>query len=254
MIAAERQRRILELAKTEGAVQTVGLAKDFEVAAETIRRDLDYLARKGHLLRTHGGAMHSSVGLSEAPQLDREARQLDEKISIGKEAANLVLEGETLLLDASSTALQFGMQLPRDMGLKVVTYSLAVAERLAIREDIELVLLGGVYERKGRRFSGLLTEMALRSLRIDRFFFSGGGFHPELGVGEPNPDQARFKRQMHDHAAWSCALLDHTKLGSDTDNYFVKPDEIAALVTDQNARTYVKGAMKKTPFALYFGR
>lgn len=254
MLAAERQRRILELARKSGTVRTTELAGDFEVTEETIRRDLDFLARAGHLRRTHGGAMDAAVSLAELSQTEREARQLAEKVAISKEAASLVKEGETLLVDASSSALEFATRLPEGLRLKVVTYSLAVVERLSNRADIELIELGGVFDRRGRRFSGLLTEAALRMLRIDRFFFSGGGFDPKLGMGEPNPDQARLKRMMLDHAAWNCALIDHTKLGAPTDNFFAKPEELDAMVCDKGGKPFAKRYLTTTPYELHFSR
>ena len=164
------------------------------------------------------------------------------------------VEGETLLLDASSTALEFASQLPDGMPLRVVTYSLAVVERLAAREDIELIELGGSYERRGRRFSVMLTEAALRMLRIVRFFFSGGGFDAKLGVGEPNPDQAALKRMMLEHANWSCALMDSSKLGAPTDHFFAKPDELGAMVSDKGGKTFARKHLIVTPFDLHFGR
>lgn len=254
MLAAERQRRILEIARKNGTVRTTELAADFTVTEETIRRDLDFLARVGHLQRTHGGAMDSTILIGELSHSEREARQLEEKLSIGREAASLVQEGETLLLDASSTALEFASQLPDGMRLRVVSYSLAVVERLAGREDIELVQLGGAYERRGRRFSGMLTEATLRMLRIDRYFFSGGGFDPKLGVGEPNPDQARLKRMMLEHANWSCVLIDHTKLGALTDHFFAKPDELQAMVCDKAGKAFAKKHLIAPPFDLHFSR
>ena len=253
MIAAERQRRILEQARREGTVRTTQLAQDFNVTEETIRRDLDLFARKGHLKRTHGGAMDASVALNEPPQSEREARQLEEKISIGREAAKWVSAGETLLLDASSTALEFASQLPPDMNLRVVTYSQSVVDRLAARDDLEVVQLGGSLDRRGRRYHGFLTEAALRMLRIDRFFFSGGGFNPGVGVGEPNPDQARLKRMMLEHSLWNCVLLDHTKLGAMTDHFFAKPEELDAFVSDKKAKAFGRTHFKEAPFEVSFG-
>ncbi len=254
MLAAERHRRILDLTRKEGAVKTTDLGRVLGVTEETIRRDLDWLAGKGHLRRTHGGAMDSAMLIAEPPHAEREARQSDEKIRIAREAARLVQPGETLLLDASSTVLAFARQLPVDSRLRVVTYSLAVVERLAVREDIELIQLGGIYDRRGRRFHGLLTEMGLRSLRIDRFFFSGGGFHPQHGAGEPNPDQARLKHLMLSHAEWSCALIDHSKLGLKTDHFFAKPEEFDALVTDKKGREYARNHLKGAAYSLHFSK
>lgn len=232
MLAIERHRKILETTRREGAVRTQELSSALKVTEETIRRDLDALARQRLLHRTHGGATEISMAIHEIPQNEREGRQSAEKTAIGKLAAKQVGMNETIALDASSTAMEFARHLPEGHRLRIVSYSQDVIERLAIRSDLELILLGGVYEPKGRRFSGMLTEMGIRSMRIDRFFFSGGGFDRKLGIGEPNPDQARLKATIMAHAKWKCAMLDHTKLGRTTDHFFVKPADIDLLVTD----------------------
>jgi DeoR/GlpR family transcriptional regulator of sugar metabolism len=180
----------------------------------------------------YGGAADLSMGFHEYSQNEREARQAEEKSSIAKVAAKQIRSEETIMLDASSTALELARQLPEGLKLRVLTYSHGVVEKLAMRTDIELILLGGIYEPKGRRFMGMLTEMGARSFRIDRFFFSGDGYDPELGIGEPNPEESRLKATVMKHAKWRCALLDHTKLGKVTDHFFVKPEELDLLITD----------------------
>ena len=238
MLAIERQRKILEAARRDGAVRTQELSSTLKVTEETIRRDLDALARQRLLHRTHGGATEISMAMHELPQSEREGRQASEKTVIGKLAAKQVGMNETIALDASSTAIEFARHLPEGHRLRIVSYAQDVIERLAIRNDLELVLLGGTYEPEGKRFGGMLTEMGIRSMRIDRFFFSGGGFDKILGIGEPNPDEARLKATIMAHAKWKCAMLDHTKLGLETDHYFVKPSEIDLLVTDAAGGKY----------------
>ena len=73
MLAAERQRQILDRVRRDGTVRTADLASDFAVTEETVRRDLDLLGRRGHLRRTHGGAMDSTAPLGELSQSEREA-------------------------------------------------------------------------------------------------------------------------------------------------------------------------------------
>jgi DeoR/GlpR family transcriptional regulator of sugar metabolism len=246
MLAIERQRRILETAKRERTVKTQQLAAILKVTEETVRRDLDALSRQGLLRRIHGGAADVSIMLDELSQSDREIRQSDEKSSIAKIAAKHIKDKETVMLDASSTALELARHLPSGKSLRVVTYAHSVVEKLAIRSDIELVLLGGTYEPKGRRFRGMLTEMGIRALRIDRFFFSGGGFDEICGIGEPSAEEARLKATIIAHADWKCAMLDHTKLGRMTDHYFVKPGEIDLLITDAGGDAYCrKPALKE---------
>ena len=245
MLAIERQRKILESARRDGTVRTQELSTALGVAEETVRRDLDALSRQGLLRRTYGGAADLSMGFHEYSQNEREARQAAEKTAIAKVANKYIKEHETILLDASSTALELARQLPEGKSLRVVTYAHSVVEQLAIRSDVELILLGGTYEAKGRRFRGMLTEMGVRALRIDRFFFSGGGFHASRGVGEPSAEEASLKATIIAHADWKCALLDHTKLGRMTDHFFAKPGEIDLLITDAQGAEFCKSnAMK----------
>lgn len=245
MLAIERQRRILEAAKRERTVRTQELAAILKVTEETVRRDLDALSRQGLLRRTHGGAADISIMLDELSQSDRETRQADEKTAIAKLAAKQVKDHETIMLDASSTALELARYLPAGKSLRVVTYAHSVVEKLAIRSDIELIMLGGTYEAKGRRFRGMLTEMGIRALRIDRFFFSGGGYHETRGIGEPSAEEARLKATIIAHADWKCAIMDHTKLGRVTDHFFAKPSDIDLFITDSEGADFCKsGAMK----------
>lgn len=245
MLAIERQRRILEAAKRERTVRTQELAAVLKVTEETVRRDLDALSRQGLLRRTHGGAADVSIMLDELSQSDRETRQSDEKTAIAKLAMKYIKDNETVMLDASSTALELARYMPSGKSLRVVTYAHSVVEKLAIRSDIELVLLGGTYEAKGRRFRGMLTEMGIRALRIDRFFFSGGGYHESRGIGEPSGEEARLKATIIAHADWKCAIMDHTKLGSMTDHFFARPEDIDLFITDSKGAGYCKTAAMK---------
>jgi len=248
MLALERHRKILEIAKRDGAVRTQSLSVLLSVTEETVRRDLDSLARQGLLHRTHGGATEISMVIREFSRSERESKQTAEKESIAKLAVRHIGENETLMLDASSTALEFARHLPEKLNLRIVTYAIGVVERLAVRTDIEVILLGGIHDPKGGRFQGMLTEMGVRALRIDRFFFSGAGFDPSLGIGEPNPEEARLKATIIAHAGWKCAMLDHTKLGRITDHYFVRPDQIDLFVTDAAGADYCgKGNLKGIP-------
>ena len=125
---------------------------------------------------------------------------------------------------------------------------------LAGRGDLELVQLGGTYEARGRRFSGMLTESALRLLKIDRFFFSGAGIDPSQGISEPNPEQARLKRMMIELSAWNCALVDHSKLGVKADHFFATPQDLDVVVTDRDSKAYAKTYLKDPPYELKFAR
>lgn len=145
MYAPERQQEILRLARDGGRVDVLSLAEEFQVTAETIRRDLKALDRAGLVRRVHGGAI--PVGrLDFEPDLaERESTAADEKDRVAKAAlAELPAEG-TLILDAGTTVARLAAAIPLEARVTVVTHSLPIAARLADHPGIQLHLVGGAY-------------------------------------------------------------------------------------------------------------
>src|SRR3569833_3602300 len=103
-LAAERQREIVAIVDRESAVRVTNLARFFQVTQEAIRRDLERLEEQGKLVRSHGGAL-SVMPTVEAPASERDASFIAEKVAIAKETARYIKPGDTILIDASTTAL-----------------------------------------------------------------------------------------------------------------------------------------------------
>lgn len=145
MYAPERQQEILRLARDGGRVDVVSLAEQFQVTAETIRRDLKALDRAGLVRRVHGGAIPAGRLDFEPDLAERETTAADQKDSIAKAAlAELPSEG-TVILDAGTTVAKMAAALPLEASLTVVTHSLPIAARLADHPGIQLHLIGGAY-------------------------------------------------------------------------------------------------------------
>ncbi len=156
-----------------------------------------------------------------------------EKRVIGRQAAQLVEPHESILLDESSTALAMVEFLPENVPLRVITPSLLVARRVASHRNHELVQLGGIFDPVSVSFGGLLAELAVSRLKIDRFFFSCTGIDAVHGATEPSEDRARTKQRIIELSGWNCALADHSKIGAMADYVFAVPGEIDFLVTDR---------------------
>src|SRR5438045_5215952 len=118
MLAVERLREIEKRIKRDGSARVADLARELSVTEETIRRDLEKLEDDRKILRSHGGAVAPANG--EIPHTERESQQAAEKSAIAREAVKRVSEGDTLFIDASSTALELARILP-DMPLTVLT-------------------------------------------------------------------------------------------------------------------------------------
>jgi len=236
MLAAKRHIEILRRVEERGTLRTTDLAAEFKVAEETIRRDLDRLHEAGSVVRVHGGARSPDFGKREIHRDERERHFLDEKRAIAVAAVGLVKDGETILIDASSSALQLARLLPGERrGLRVVTYSLVVANLLSTAADLELIVLGGRFEPTSGAMVGLQTLDALASLRIDRAFFSCKGIDPERGLSEAREDHAQLKRALLAQAEQRVLLADHTKFGVRSNFFFGDLTRLSALVTDPKA-------------------
>ncbi|MEU3310614.1 DeoR/GlpR family DNA-binding transcription regulator [Nocardiopsis sp. NPDC006832] len=232
MYAEERQQVILERARRDGRVDVTGLASEFDVTYETIRRDLTALERHGVLRRVHGGAIPvERLGFEPALNV-RDSVMTEEKERIAKAALAELPEEGAVLLDAGSTTGRMAEQLPTDRELIVVTNSLSIALTLTTRPNINLMLLGG---RLRNRTQASVDAWALRSLAesyVDVAFMAANGVSVERGLTTPDPAEAEVKRAMIASARRAVLLADHTKVGNDHFARFANVEDLDLIVTD----------------------
>ena len=234
MLIAERHREIIEIVNTEKSVRVAGLARHFSVTEETIRRDLEKLEHEGKLLRSHGGAVSIHHSGHEAPFSEREIRSPAEKRAIARTAVDLIREGDTILIDASTTALQLARQLP-DIPLTVVTNGMLVCVELATRPRIRVICTGGALSAPSLSFTGPRAEQALAEYHVNRLFFSCTGVDLAHGLSDVNESQASLKRCMMAVADKRTLLVDRTKFGVKALKRFGRIDDVDEVIT--NAQT-----------------
>ena len=235
MLPRERHIEIVKLVDRQGTAKTTQLAELLKCTEETIRRDLDTLEKERKVARTHGGAMSANDGLGEVQHHKRENRAVAEKRYIGQIASSFIKEGEVVFIDESSTALAMVDFLPNDFTFTLVTTSLLVSKRVTSMQNVELYLLGGVYDEISCSFGGFLAEQAMVMMTVDRFFFSCKGVDLNLGASEDSEERARLKKTLLKSASWTCALVDHTKLGLRAKFSFILPGAIDRLISDELA-------------------
>jgi DeoR/GlpR family transcriptional regulator of sugar metabolism len=228
MLPAHRRQLILRAVSGGRGAEVVDLAQRFDVSEMTVRRDLARLAREGKLIRVHGGAV--SVR-EEPPFAEIAVERLAEKEQIGRAAAALVRDGQTIMIDIGTTTLQLARQL-RERELTVITSSLAVLDELLPYEGIELISLGGIVRRNYRSLVGVLAEDMLGQLTADISFLGASGIRPDLSVMDTTMVEVPIKRGMIAAADRAVLLADGAKFYMGGIVRVCGAEELQALVTD----------------------
>ena len=235
MLIVERRQRILDLTRARGTVSAQDLAVAVGTSEVTIRRDIKAMADAGQLQRTRGGAMIAPA-LAHEPSSDEKAMQSSaEKASIAELAAQLVHDGESVILGPGTSTLALARLLARRRNLTVVTTSLLVVPALARAESVEVVLTGGTIRPSIDAVVGPAAERSLRTLRADIAFLSGTGFSAVRGLTTPNLLVAATDQALVDAARRVVVLADHTKIGREAMFQTVSADRIHVLITDEQA-------------------
>jgi DeoR family fructose operon transcriptional repressor len=229
----ERRQSILELLRKRPGLRVVELAETVGVSEGTIRNDFNALETDGRLVRVHGGAvLIDQDGLRNTSFSARNQAHSSEKMSIACHAAELVCDGDSIMLDASSTVYYFALAIQERQRLRVVTNGLDVARLLARNPTNTVILIGGVLNRDGSSVTGLLSEQIIQDLHIQKAFISCSGFSLERGLTEVHLDEAQLKRKAIESAAQVIALVDSSKFGKEDLTPFARLEQIKHLFTD----------------------
>ena len=233
MLIVERQQKVLQMLRHRKTAQLEDIARELEVSASTIRRDLEALEEQNLVKRTHGGAIYTGPepSLGGAVALaERMNEAVDAKLAIGAVAAKLVQPHMTILLDGGSSVIYAARQITA-RPIQVVTSSLGIANLFADDDQVELLLIGGnLYPRTGVTIGPIATG-TLAELHADLLLFSLAGIfgHDAFNV---NLAMAQVEQVMMQQAAQSVLLMDATKFGRKSLARVCNLDEIDQIITD----------------------
>lgn len=230
-----RRQRTLELLAQHGEVSVADLSRDAGVSEMTVRRDLETLEREGLLKRVHGGAISGASRGYEPPFSLRAGQGSDAKTAIGRLAASLIDEGETVALDVGTTTLEAARALQQATGITVLTPSLRAAETLSLNPDIRLIVTGGIARPGELSLVGDLAERAFGDLFCDTVLLGAGGVDVVAGVTEFNLEDTRVKRAALASARRCVILADASKLGQIALAAVCPLERVDVLVTDRSA-------------------
>lgn len=230
MLVDERRNRLLELVRKRGFASIPELVDELDVSESTVRRDLDALEENGSAKRTHGGVFYagSSPRLPHFEQ--RQPAQWDKKRAIAHRAAELIEDGDTVLLDGGSTTYEVARMLV-GRPLQIVTNSLPVANLFAADAMTDLVLVGGYMHPRTGVMLGPYADKMIGELSVRRTVLSVAGVTLR-GLYNSNLLLVETERAMVKAADEAIVVADSTKFGHQSLAYLCKLDEIDRLVID----------------------
>lgn len=233
MFAEERQRKIIELLEETNSLKVTELAIEFKVSESTIRRDFQEMEKKNLLKRTHGGAVDIRGRSFEPTFKEKKEEYLEEKETIGRLAADLVEDGDAVILDTGTTTLEIAKRL-KHKSITVITNSLDVAEELSESENIELIMTGGVLRGNTRAMVGTLAEGTLRNFKADLAFIGVNGLDLDAGLTTPNHVEASTKKAMMNASHKIYVACDESKFNRVSFAVIASVNELTGVVTAGN--------------------
>lgn len=233
MTTYERRQSLLEILRLQPDLHVPELSVALKVSQGTVRNDLDALEAQGRLIRVHGGAvLNEQIQFQGRNFTTHFQENVAAKKAISRRAAELVKDGDSLLLDASTTVYYFAQALQDRRRLRIITNGIDAAQLLAHEPTNSVILLGGVVDPGGSSVTGLLSEQIIKELHIQKAFVSCSGLSITRGLTEVHLDEAQLKRKAIESSLEVNALVDSTKMGKEDLTSFARLDQIDQLFTD----------------------
>lgn len=211
-----RSKELLEYINRRGYAQFSELCREFHVSSATMRRDLTALARRGLITRLHGAAKSKiDEQTEEPPYAARINMETAEKRKIAQWAFREIRDGESVILDSSTTVAELARLLARSaLRITVITNDVEIAYLLAPHPTIELICVGG-YIRKGYYTSiGFFAENLWRELHADKLFMGVDAVNPQFGMMNYRIEELSCKKLMLENSGKHFVLCDHTKFSA----------------------------------------
>lgn len=253
MLAQQRYAFILNLLAKDGIVHTADLVTRLNVSSETVRKDLGYLEKAGHLTRVHGGAIAASdTSVPEARSSGytnlqtRNSQHMEEKSAITHYAATLIQEHQVIALDYGSTSHMMAQALKENFRqLTVVTNSIQNALLLSDCPDFTVILTGGILNKSEYTLVDTFTPL-LDRLHIDTFFMSVSGIDPQIGCTDLGFNEANIQNWLRKASSRTIVLADSSKFGRASLVRVCPIQEVDAIITDQMLSAPLRHAFEQT--------
>ena len=228
----ERIERIQEYLQCTTRATISELRELLKASEATIRRDLDELANIGAVNRIRGGAVLLNTMNAQPLVIQRGFTRAEEKRRIGRRAAELINDGETVFIGSGSTALEVAKNLIGHKNLTVITNSLPVINVLINVPGIKIVVTGGFLRNSELSLIGHLVEKSLSELRADKTIIGMQGIHTLHGLTNDFLPEAMTDRTIANFAPELIVVVDSSKFGKISTSFVADLNLVSTIVTD----------------------
>jgi DeoR family fructose operon transcriptional repressor len=231
----KRFGKISEILKTQGNASTKYLAAILQVSEATIRRDFTELEGSGQfpVKRVHGGAIYSLERSGLEPMFNiKLSRLMEEKKKVAKLAANLVEDGDTIILDSGTTAYYLASELVKKKGLKIVTTDIKIAEKLGRYPNVQTIIIGGEVRPGYFSIGGELAIRYISRFRGDKGFLSTDGWDLN-GTYNASMFEVGIKKSIIQSSVKTFLVADSSKYGKIALIKVADIEEFEAIIVDK---------------------
>jgi DeoR/GlpR family transcriptional regulator of sugar metabolism len=228
----ERQEQLLRFVEQQRRATVTEISERFSISLATARRDLEAMAERGEIERFHGGAKAVHKAPPELPVLQRTGAQAEEKKQIGRAAAELVKDGETVFLSSGTTTLEVARCLRHRRNLTVITNSLPILNELVNLPGLTVIALGGILRHTEMSMIGHLTEQALAELHAHKIILGIRALDIERGLTNDYLPETMTDRTILAQGGQVIIVADHTKCGRVSTAFVAPITAMHVFVTD----------------------
>ncbi len=233
MLALERRNRILEKLQEDKKVVVSELSQLYNVSEETIRRDLDKLDKDGLCVKSYGGAIINENTNIDMPFNVRKKRNVTGKQQIAELVAELIQDGDHIMLDASTTAVFVAKAIKNKQNLTVITNSIEIIIELSDVPEWTIVSSGGTVKSGYLAMIGAHAVERLSSFNVEKSIISCKGFDQERGFTDSNEQFSHAKQAMLRAGEKKILAVDSSKFGTVSFSKIGDLNNVDVVVTDK---------------------
>ncbi len=232
MLAIERRNAILAKLSAEGKVIVADLSREFDVTEETIRRDLEKLDKDGLAKKTYGGAVLNENLNTDLPFNVRKRTNVALKQQIAEKIAQLIHDGDYIMLDASSTAIYVTKCIKDRKNITLITNSVEILMELADKGDWNILSTGGALKKGALSLVGTSAERMIRGFHVDLAVCSCKGIDINMGITDSNEKDSEIKQAIFAAAGQKILAVDSTKFDKISFVRVCEIGDVDTVVTD----------------------